>query len=84
MKVKVLVAQLFLTLCNPMDCSSQAPLWNSPGKNTAVACQSLLQVIFLIQGSNMDLLHCRRILYCLSYQGSPEGKKVLIKFLLYL
>ena len=26
MKVKVLVAQLFLTLCNPMDCSSQAPL----------------------------------------------------------
>ena len=26
MKVKVLVAQLFLTLCDPMDCSSQAPL----------------------------------------------------------
>ena len=26
MKVKVLVAQLFLTLCDPMDCSNQAPL----------------------------------------------------------
>ena len=26
MKVKVLVAQLCLTLCNPMECSRQAPL----------------------------------------------------------
>ena len=23
------------------------------------------------QGSNLDLLHCRQILYCLSHQGSP-------------
>ena len=27
--------------------------------------------IFLIQGSNLGFLHCRQILYCLSYQGSP-------------
>ena len=28
--------------------------------------------IFLIQGSNPGLLHCRWILYCLSHQGSPD------------
>ena len=27
--------------------------WNSPGKNTGVGCQSLLQGIFLTQGSNL-------------------------------
>ena len=34
-------------------------------------CHSLLQGIFLMQGSNPGLLDCRRILYHLSYQGSP-------------
>ena len=33
---------------------------------------SLLQQIFLTQESNQGLLHCRQILYQLSYQGSPE------------
>ena len=32
---------------------------------------SLLQWIFPIQESNQGFLHCRRILYQLSYQGSP-------------
>ena len=32
----------------------------------------LLQKIFLIQGSNPGLLHCRQILYHLSHQGSPN------------
>ena len=32
----------------------------------------LLQGIFLTQESNQGLLHCRRILYQLSYQGSPN------------
>ena len=45
--------------------------WNSPGKSTGVGCQSLLQGIFLTQGSNPGLLHCRWILYHLSHQGSP-------------
>ena len=31
----------------------------------------LLQGIFLTQGSNLGLLHCRQILYCLSSQGNP-------------
>ena len=45
-----------------------------PGKlkNTRVGSLSLLQGIFLIQKSNQGLLHCRQILYQLSYQGSPR------------
>ena len=66
-KVKVLVAQLCLTLCNPMDCSLPgfSVHGDSPGKNTGVGCQALLQGISL-QGSNphlLRLLHCRKILY---------------------
>ena len=43
----------------------------SPGKlkNTGVGSVSLLQQIFPIQESNWGLLHCRQILYQLSYQG---------------
>ena len=39
-------------------------------KNTGVGSLSLLQGIFPTQGSNQGLLHCRQILYQLSYQGS--------------
>ena len=44
-----------------------------PGKpkNTRVGSLSLLQGIFPTQESNCGLLHCRWILYQLSYQGSP-------------
>ena len=45
--------------------------WNSPGQNTGVGSLSLLQWIFLTQGSNRGLLHCGRILYQPSHQGSP-------------
>ena len=41
-------------------------------KNTTVGSLSLLQRIFSTQESNWGLLHCRRILYQLSYQGSPR------------
>ena len=44
--------------------------WNSPGQNTGVGSQSLLQGIFPNQGSNPGLLHCRWILYQLSNQGN--------------
>ena len=49
-----------------------------PGKpkNTGVGSLSLLQGIFLTQGVNLGLLHCRRILYCLSHQGSPFGNNL--------
>ena len=45
-----------------------------PGKpkNARVGSLSLLQQIFPIQESNHGLLHCRQILYPLSYMGSPN------------
>ena len=42
--------------------------WNSPGQNTGVGSLSLLQGIVSSQGLNCGLLHCRQILYQLSYQ----------------
>ena len=36
-----------------------------------MGCHFLLQRILPTQGSNPGLLHCRQILYQLSYKGSP-------------
>ena len=50
-------------------------------KNTGVSSLSLLQQIFPNQESNQGLLHCRRILSQLSYEGSPlvkYEKKILL------
>ena len=61
------------TLCDPMDC-------NPPGFSVheifqarilGVGCHFLLQGIFPTQESNLGFLHCRHILYQLSYKGSP-------------
>ena len=52
-------------LCSPPGSSVY---WNS------LSYYSLLQGIFLIQGSNRGLLHHRWILYHLSYQGSPQNQ----------
>ena len=48
MKVKVKVAQLCLTLYDPMDYT----LWNSPGHSLGADNHSLLQVVFPTQGLN--------------------------------
>ena len=56
--VCVLVAQLCLTLCEPMVCrlpGSSVP-WDFPGKNTEVGFHFLLQGIVLTQGSKLHLL----------------------------
>ena len=66
--VCLLVSQSCPTVCNPMVCSLPR---SSPGKNTGVGSHSLLQGIFLTQGLNLGLLHCRQTLYHLSHQGSP-------------
>ena len=50
--------------------SLPAEPWGKP-KNTGVGGLSLLQGIFLTWVSNRGFLHCRWILYQLSYQGSP-------------
>ena len=57
------------TLRNPMNCIPPgfSVHGDSPGKNTGVGWHALLQGIFLTQGSNPDLLHCRWSLCCLSH-----------------
>ena len=66
MKVKALVTQSCLTLCNPMNGSQ-------PGSSV----HGILQI--RIQGLNLGPLHCRQILYCLSHQGSPKSTKKKFK-----
>ena len=70
-EVLVLDARSCLTLCDPMDCSL-------PGSSVHEILQarilewianSLLQRIFLTQGSNSGLLHCRD-----SLLSQPPGK----------
>ena len=57
--------------------------WDFPGKKTGVGCHFLLQGIFPIQGSNSGLLHCRQILYHLSYrEASYSNKHFLYIYLL--
>ena len=47
-------------------------LWDSPGRNAEVGSHFSLQGIFLTQGSNLGLLHCRQVLYHLIHQGSHQ------------
>ena len=54
-------------LCSPPGSSVHGQYFL--GKNTGVGCHFLLQEIFLTQGSNLGLQHCRQILYHLSHQG---------------
>ena len=42
---------------------------------------SVLQGIFPTQGSNLSLLHCRQILYCLSHQGSLQWGRTQVRSL---
>ena len=64
------VGQLCLTLWDPMDYS--LPGFSIHGVSqaqTRVGCHFFLQGIFLTQGSNPGLPHCRQTLYRLSHQG---------------
>ena len=68
----VLVSQAYLTLCDPMDCSPPcSSVLGFPRQEywSGLPCPS--PGIFPTQESNLDLLHCRQILYHLSHQGSP-------------
>ena len=81
-----LVVQSHPTLCDPMDYSlpGTSVHGDSPGKDTRVGCHALLQGIVPTQGLNPGLQHCRRILYHLSYQGSPVYMYVCLFVLGYL
>ena len=71
--VCMLVTQSFPTLCDPMVCGP-------PGSSVHGILQARIlewitipysRGIFPTQESNLGLLHCRRILFNLSHQGSP-------------
>ena len=69
-----LVAQSSPTLCDPMDCSL-------PGSTVHEILQArILEWVTypFSRGSSLEsnrgLLHCRQILYQLSYQGSPDKR----------
>ena len=68
-----LISQSYLTLCDPVNYRppDSSVHGDYPGKNAGVGCHNLLQGIFPNQGLNPGLLHCRRFLYQLSYQGGP-------------
>ena len=58
--------------------------WSSPGNYTGIGSHSLLQGIFLIQGSNLGFPHCRQILYYLSHQRSPLNALLLNEWIWHL
>ena len=52
--------------------------WDSPGKNTGVGCQALLQGIFLTEGLNPCLWHLSALAGgCFTTSSTWEGVKVL-------
>ena len=46
--------------------------------NTGVASLSIFHRILLTKELNQGLLHCRQILYQLSYQGRPQISDTLL------
>ena len=71
----MLVAQSGLTLCDPMDCSPPGSTVHEifPARIKGVCCHFLLQGIFPTKGLTPVLLHCRQILYRLSYKRSWQS-----------
>ena len=65
------VTQFVWIFATPWTAACQAPLsMVFSGKNTGLGCHFFLWGIFLTQGYNPGLQHCRQTLYHLSYQGS--------------
>ena len=55
--------------------------WDSPGKNTGVGCQAVLQAIFSTQRSNLPLQLCRQILYHCAAGEAPNTHTFISLFL---
>ena len=69
MKVKVKSLSHVQFFVTPWTVAHQAPpSMEFSRQEYGVDCHFLLQGIFLTQGSNSGLLHCRQMLYCLSHQ----------------
>ena len=76
---------LFVTLwtvvrqASPSMGFSRQEYWSGVPLPSPLGCHFLLQGIFLTQGSNLGLPHCRQVLYPLSHEGSPTFKQGLAK-----
>ena len=68
--LQLLSVQLFVTVI-PWTIAHWSP-WNSPGKNAEAGCHFLLWGIFLTQGLNLGLLHCKQ-----TPPSEPPGKSRL-------
>ena len=71
-----LIARSCGTPVTPRSIAHQAPLsMDFLGKTTGVGCHFLFQGIFLTQGSNLGLLHCRQspALQADSLPAEPSG-----------
>ena len=73
--------QLCPTLCDPMDYSPSGSSVHGilQARMLEWVAISSSRGIFLSQGSNSGLPHCRQILYCLSHQGSPYLKLFIVR-----
>ena len=67
------VAQLYPTLCDPMDYSPPGSSVLEFSRILEWVAISPLQGFFSTQGYNLGLLHCRQIFFNpLSHQGNPK------------
>ena len=69
--VVALVAQSSLTLCNPTDHSLPGPSVHGILQARMLEWVAISPEDLPDQGSNLSLLHCRQILYHLSYREVP-------------
>ena len=75
-----LVAKSCPTLATPWTIACQSPLsmgFSRQLHSTGVGCHFLLQGIFPSQESSLGLLHCRQILYWLSWSSQPRDQTQL-------
>lgn len=68
--------QLFVSPCTV---AYKAPHPEFSGTRTLGGLPSLLQKIFPTQGLNASLLHCKQVLYCVSYMEVPIGTSSVSK-----
>ena len=71
----MLVVQSCLLFVTPRTVACQSPLsMEFSRQEYGLCCHFLLQGMFLTQGSNLGLLHCRQTLYWLSHPRNPLTK----------
>ena len=85
MKVKVKSLSCVRLFASPWTLAYETPpsMEFSRQENWS-GCHFLFQGIFLTQGSNLDLPHCRQMLNFLSHQGSPSEMCIYIYTYIYI